>query len=230
MIYKLANKEFKTKGAAIKYVKALKNNNPVGHVFESEEFDVLADLIKKHPDYETDYISVANFKVDINYIYNNICLWVIFPDGSCLDFSPKNCFNHPTNYSKVTKAFRYLVSDQIYNFKKSKLWVAQNPLDNSSGGVIECEITKKLYPWSEIDVDHNFSTGDLFSKLIFDFCQKYNCFKSRDKFDKKKVKVISFKNSRVVEFKEEKWNRRWRRYHKKYANLRCISSVINRSN
>ena len=121
-MFKLGNKEFKTKEEAKKQVSILLNSYKNNEILSDDDFKIVYDVLKMHPRFNE---KVGN---GVKYIFVKFeefrrknCFWIKRVDSSETDFGFYKCFSSKTRSSKETyvlEAARTTISIQISNFRR----------------------------------------------------------------------------------------------------------------
>ena len=134
--------------------------------------------------------------------------YLVRNDGSETDFSYMKCLNPPSNKKGALDAARYLVREQIKDFK-----------DKSFNG--KCELTGVDITYDNCHVDHIPPLS--FDALFSDFCRSIE----RDVNQMETVKIGDMQIGRV--FVETWISEAWQDYHRQFAKLRVVSIKANLS-
>jgi hypothetical protein len=204
----LGNRRFPSKKAAADFIKMLLKS-PVGKL-QGDNFEIVRDLIYRHPN--------AGDKVGpgIKDIWLRKCqdfgrnnqFIIERTDGSCMDFSYKNCLagKLPTFKGYFSIACRNAVASDIIAFRDNELlW---NP-------IIFCPYTKEVLTRNNCHVDH--APPEPFAKIVDDYINE----------NKINIFVVEIQGNTVKTFKDPVIAAHFRTYHRNKAKLRLLSIQAN---
>jgi len=141
----LNNKTYTKKVDIINLIKDILNNNPKEVWLNKNHKQILLDLLKNHPSYNTKVRSgIKGFKIrNTQYGKRGFVLYRI--NGSYTDFSYLQCITHPTLTTKIKQACRTAISQDIINFKIKKF---------GSSKIIKCEVSGVDLSFNTCHIDH----------------------------------------------------------------------------
>lgn len=205
MNFNLGNIKFNTQKETTKYIQDLVLRNHFEDIkYNHNDFDVLNDLIKLHPEYkEKKGDGIDYFHIKRHPKYFGFCIWIKQKNKEDLiDFSWVECLKKKKTppLKDFKKALRTTIEPQIISFK-------------NSCKELKCELCSS---YKLPQVDHIIH----FEKLIDDF----------KKINKENIPIIFYKNKLLdLEFKKEDEliKNNWYKYHLENATLRILCRTCN---
>lgn len=200
MKVKLGEREFSWKKDAVEYIRRILHSHPHNVPIEDP---VVFGLLCCHP-HASEKIGpgVESIFIRTNSYGNAPGFYVRRVDGSEIDFSYRHCFTPRTRRSDVIKAMRTQIHSQIFEYR-----------DECFNG--RCEVTGDSITLEESHVDHE---SPLFSELVEQFIVEEGIT----------IEEVSVKSvGETVVLLNAEFAQRWEEYHRKYANLRCVSQGYN---
>ncbi|MEQ8469393.1 DCL family protein [Coleofasciculus sp. E1-EBD-02] len=118
--------DFPSKKSLMDNVRSILNKYCPGQCLDQQDFKLISLLLERHPEASKKIgCGINSIKVDIPQEWGNTrnaykCFWVIRQDGTCIDFSYRECISRSTPKAKFYSACREAVKDQIIEFKQKK--------------------------------------------------------------------------------------------------------------
>lgn len=214
---KIGEREFESKRAAIEYIRALVNSQPVHMDIGSDTaaFQVFAAILAMHPEAaEKIGDGVASFAVMFDDAGNRM-LTVNRTDGTSTDFSWNKCINgRPMPLkSQFAAAARMAVRPDIVSYRSKYVEKYGDASDN-----VPCEQTGRWCHISECHVDHHPTT----------FQQIVNRFLAEEAVELSPELFSPIADNRLgIRFVDLNVAGRFRVYHAKHAKLMVVWKHIN---
>ena len=240
--FKIGQKEYKFKKDAVTHYRTILNSYDFGQSLNDSDFydlinllnydyfNYLADIETAEEDNDqdiqlelelikTDEKSEVEITItDINVAkvqFNTKCFEAIYSDESSGYISYLMIINK-TKYTP-DKLFNIACRNSIHNDIHT---VKQDYFDkNSAKGQLKCQETGILSKWTELVIDHR--QPNTFSIIV-------DRFKEVNKIDLDSIEYTSNDQNHIV-FKDEKWTKDFKQYHKEKASLRIVRVECNSS-
>ncbi|WP_105975920.1 DCL family protein [Streptomyces geranii] len=147
-VFWIGQRRFATKGAARAAVQEVLHGYPVGTVLSGEVFDLLRDLLDMHPDAEDKIgVGVADIRIapSPHPKYKKYPAFeVVRTDESTIDFSYRDCIDHPSLRSQVHNVMRVEVEDKTTAYFESRL-AEETFVSDESGRPLQLNDTAVSY-------------------------------------------------------------------------------------
>ena len=204
---KFFNEEI-TKVKIKKIIQTILNNSNLNEWLNEEEHEIILELLKNHPNYNTKKGNgIKGFKIQYNH-YKKRGFYLYRIDGTFTDFSYLQCLNPQTLLFKIKKACRNSIQEYIISFKIRSF-------QNSNS--VKCEISGKELTFNTCEVDHyNPTFKEIFEEWISNKKITYGDINN------------SQDNNELTSFTNKELNQSFKEFHNKVANLRILSPEINR--
>lgn len=201
---------FANKTAVRKHYSALINASPVGHELQGANLAFVADLIKRHRDYEQKAgAGIARFVVGKHKMYGSKKIDFERVDGTIDDFSINFCLDPVTSEQYAAMNFRCAarsaVLPDIREFK------------NRSGMV--CATTGEKHSREDLHTDH--APPMVFSVIMQNFLEAAGKTPADYQYADDHAGLAVFADPNATD--------RFRAFHTKHATLRVIHKTINLS-
>jgi len=165
----IGNLQFPTKKLLTEYVQKILAKYSPGNCLDKDDFIFVNQLLERHPNAVAKIgCGVDSIKIDIpqEWIKTRCaykCFWVIRKDGSCVDFSFRECISASTPKAKFYEACRAAVVGQIAEFRKQHLAIYPALVELDVDHVIPfVQIAEAFIQAKEIDlesVEYKAETG-----------------------------------------------------------------------
>lgn len=208
----IGDKEFKYKKDALSHFKDILNSYESTQIVNESDFKDLVALIENRSDKDEKIgCGIESIQV-IEVRYKTKCFELIRTDGSKEVFSYRSCINGKSKpLTKFSEACRETISEDLRNVKLTYF------KKFSSKGEVKCQETGELCKWEELNVDHR--QPNTFSVIVDRFIEVH-------RIDIKNVEYTE-KMDGVYHFSDVVLAQKFKKYHKKMANLRLVKKGKN---
>lgn len=187
--------------ACHRILKATKVGNKVTR---KEEIYLLRKVFVNHPNWdEKSRKDIDYVYVDYHQDYDALSFRVKYKDGTDIDISYMKCFNDTV--SVIKRAFRYIVDNDIYQFK----------INNLSDNRAKCPITGVLLTIKNVHVHHYFLS---FEEILKQFFIHYNMSISNVK-----LMPLEFRGVKFFKPIDDVICRAFIKFHNEHAKLVMLS-------
>lgn len=205
---------FATKTAAENYIRGILSRYGPMQPLVGEDLQFVVAVLEMHPN--RDVIVDCGIKrivvQHLNDKHGGRRFLLIRTDSSMRDFTWRNALTPKTARSRLMKACRWAVREQVKDFREKAF---------AGGPVLTCEVSGSQITQSDSDVDH--IPPRTFERLVAAWLKSVGLEEDGVAF----VPVVGYEQADRWEdvFLEENW----REYHRTHAHLRVIHPWANRS-
>ena len=210
--------EFRTKGDAQKYFKAMLDSYKDDERVSDEDNKHLLALLSRHPESE------RKISAGIDYFYRqrnpnfpSSGFWFARTDGTTDDFNYRMCVSGKakTPYAEFAAAARWAIRLDIARAKKQAFKQYAD-----SDGLVECEVTGSMVSTDDCEIDH--APPFTFEAILRSFLAANCITPNHNMIDK------SVNDGGRAHFKSDGMYWRFRQYHHTLARLRVVSKDANK--
>lgn len=201
----IANRTFPTKKSLQDEIKRILHQSPLDQKLEGDDYKLIRALLDRHPQAEQKVgCGVRSIFVVKFPPYCSCGFELVRIDGSRTDFSYLQCLNPESKLTRLKRACRYAVSDDIIAFRD----------DFFRRGQSACEISGRFVDLNTYNVDH--APPMTFKNIFEAFLSEYGI--NVDKI------VLSYggDGSTTCDIGHPAIRDLWINFHRKYANLRIL--------
>lgn len=206
------NKEYSSQKEFEKFIKEIiyekiKICNDIKNKYP-EEYKILVEFLKRHPTYDLKTKNMCNLKISSNKLNKKALeILILNNDKTEIDISWNQAIKggHKTHKSELVSAMRSSIELQIINFKNNNE-----------------KICSKCGSDDKIHIDHYNPQFNELTKMFIDYIKEKN-IKIPTKFDD----MIDKTNRRCFKVDDKIFEKKWKKYHKKKAELRVLCSNCN---
>ena len=198
------------KSVAKKRISNLLSHWPLNIPVGESDFELLCEVLKNHPYYLQKLgCGIQRIEIRTNPVYKNRGFYIIRTDGSCTDFSYRQCLYPASNKQKFLNACRVAIMPQILEFKETFF-------GSLMGQFYCCPLTGEEVNETNCHIDHR--PPNTFKSLI-------ETFISISGIDPNIVKVAGSQVDGCVKdtLEDKALEERWKVYHAENCNLRVVS-------
>lgn len=209
----LGHLSFNKQGDALDYFKDLLSRIVPGTELKGNDYRDVEALLSGHPRAQ-DKIGAGIAKLLVDFAaFDDKCFHILRSDGSKDNFSYKKCIaGDPPPFTTFSVACRRVVAEELEAFKRKYFEDKQN-----AGTKVKCPETGKWITFGEAHVDHK-------SPMSFSVIVKF--FLSAENLDPAKVSYIR-EGLYGNELSDDAIVEKFRKWHRKNANLRVIEANRN---
>lgn len=208
--YTIAGHMFDTQKDLVAHVQSILRSHPAPTRLSGDDAAVMSDLLLRHPRAERKIgVGVEAIWVRRNAGGFGSGFFVERKDGTCIDFSYKQCIRPQTNATKAKFAFRRAIDSQVIAVKRGVFIDPQ--------GHITCPVTGESITWEDSHVDHE--PPNTFAVLLTEFCELRN-------IDLDTIELYEPKNG-IGKLLPPRVEADWAEWHRQHAILRVISAEAN---
>jgi hypothetical protein len=214
---------FPTKGAAHKYVSQwLHSKNPGDTITDPVELEWLYELFKRHPEAKRKLEGVKRIHIGLDNAGRYHSIQLTYEDGRCDDISYRVCMAGKAHSRQdALNAFRVAIIEQVRMYKDGVF----------DGGVVLCPVSGRLLQNdSKTHIDHDFSQGVTFRRLVDDFLTK-KCL-TLESITTEDILPTYTTRTHVQhgnQLSDKELMKEWQAYHYEHAKLRALDSRVNMS-
>ena len=207
--YRIGSLSFKTKKALENHVRSFLSNIGCGSIIPgTANYKFIHDVLNNHPKMEEKVgDGISKFEIQFNPINKKSFEILIHRlDGSITNFSWVKCctFLVCSNEQRLTRAMRYVIRDQIFNFR--------------SGQILKCNICLVNSKNTEYHVDH-----------IHPFSIIKNEFLNKTKHPTPIYFIDDEFHMSTFDDKDKEFMLDWRRYHEERSTFQILCAPCNLS-
>jgi hypothetical protein len=208
----IGTNSFNYKKDVLSFYKKILNSYDFGEILNDADFENVLELLKTHENSEKKIgIGIKEIKVD-KVKYNTKCFHLIRTDLTTDIFSYTKCING--RYSPMTKfsrTCREIINEDLRLVKQAYFG------KHSKKGKVQCQESKELCSWEELNVDHR--QPNTFSIIVDRFIEING-------IDVNKIEYFEIVDA-VYNFKDKTIADNFKKYHSEKANLRLVKKGLN---
>ena len=203
---------FETKKEALAFYKEILNSYKPGDQLNDEDFELIFDLLKKHPNAK-EKIGEGVEKIAVERDeYTTQCFHIHRIDKSIENFSYIKCINgEPNDFTRFSKACRKATEEDLKQVKQDYF------KDNSKDGKVKCQDTNELIEFDDAHVDHR--QPNTFSAIVDRFIELRQIDLKAVVYNKTESYGHTFVDSLLAAD--------FRKYHSEKAKLRVVKKLRN---
>ena len=209
---KIGKKIFKYKKNVLLHFKNILNSYDFGESLNSEDFNDVYELLKKHPRAKEKIgVGIKDFKIG-KVQYNTKCFEFIRTDSTTGFFGYIKCINGDRQaITEFSRACRRAIQEDLKNVKTKYF------KKHSKKGRVKCQETGELLLYEDLNVDHR--QPNTFSIIIDRFIEVNN-------IDFNNIEYVTT-DDYAQELADKNLINKFREYHKDKANLRLVKKELN---
>ncbi|MFC8765809.1 DCL family protein [Streptomyces sp. NPDC057193] len=211
-VFWIRHRRYPSKGDAKAAVRAVLHGHPKGTELTGEDFDLVRDLLDMHPDSAGkigDGVGAIKIGPSPHPKYQKYpSFWVVRPNGSTVDFSYKDCFDHPSLRSQVHNIMRVEIEDKTTAYFESRL--AEGTFTSDESGV----------PLQLHDTAVSYFRGPPFSQIADEFADAEGGWET--------IELTPSTDQGLGRFVDRNQAERWRAWWEDRAVLALLTQAENR--
>jgi len=188
-----------------KQIQKILNKSKINRVLDAKEFELVYSVLKMHPNSKSKIgCGVKSIYIKKNY-YKNNGFFIERIDGTKTDFSYLKCLNGDNKLNEIKAMFRTAIRPQIISFRNNAF---------KTKAYLKCPITGEYVSEHNCNIDH----------FIPSFFELFYVFINENNVDLNQIKVGGKEDGfQEYYFIDKTLERKWKKFHKKFANLRVLS-------
>jgi hypothetical protein len=205
--FKLGDREFPTKAAAIAEAKRILDATPAGTSLQGEDAIYIHNVFRLDPKYDAK-AGDGILRITVQQNPGSRCFWIVRRDGM-LDWSYRNCFYPPSHRSDVAHTFRDEIQPQVDEFRRRAF---EDPH-------LACAVSREPLTRENAHADHEIP----FATLLANFLDERG-------LDVEAIEIIGGRFANTFnKLKDRELAFAWRTYHFERAVLRMVTKEVNTS-
>lgn len=211
----LPSRTFTSKASAKDFFRKILNRYAIGHDLNQEDFEVLSELLERHPDYEEKLRhGISSIRVLPDDQNRNRCFWIVGENDELTDFSYLICINgeHRPIMQQISSACRTAVSEENTEYRRQFF--------EERGGVATCSVSNQQIVFGNSVIDHQ-------PPMVFNVIVRAFCAADFPEGFPEDLIESGTTSGTVTRFSDENISQRFRDFHNRLAVLRVIHRNAN---